>query len=84
MKPKPLTEGKTKTNIKNNFDIDISNTMPPLYHHVVPDSCFWDNIETIQNFLKYSHLLTKEQLVNALKIGLSNTLERGYNIQKIK
>ena len=52
--------------------------------HVEPYSHFWTDIAMLQNWLIYAHHLSKEQIIDHLKIGLSNTIKNGYNIQKVK
>jgi len=54
------------------------------FMQVVPNSHFWTDLNHLQEWLRYSHRLSKEQIIDHLKIGLINTLERGYNIQKVK
>jgi len=54
------------------------------YMHVVPNSHFWTDIAMLQNWLTYSaHRLSKQQIIDHLKIGLINTVENGYDIQKL-
>lgn len=53
------------------------------YMHVVPNSHFWTNIAMLQHWLTYAHRLSKQQIIDHLKIGLINTVENGYDIQKL-
>ena len=51
---------------------------------VVPHSHFWTDIPMLLEWLKYANLNSKKDIIKHLQIGLINTLENGYDIQKIK
>lgn len=63
--------------------------MEKTFHNVdflqtVPNTHFWIDLIHLQEWLKYANNLSKEQIIKHLQIGLINTLENGYNIQKVK
>ncbi len=51
---------------------------------IIPNSHFWTDIGMLLEWLKYANINSKQQIIKHLQIGLINTLENGYNIQKVK
>lgn len=50
------------------------------FMQVIPDSHFWTNLEMMQEWFKYAHRLSKEEIIRHTQIALINMAERGYEI----